>query len=236
MVVQNVHKQSRRKLSSKRAVRRHKTSRYNKKKPRSYRRRLTGGQMTAADDCPICLDKLDRGDVINTDADHLFHAQCLVALFKANPNFVCPMCRGPVYPETRGVLKRLSVPNELREWYYFQVPQRDHNGIIYRRLFTQNPATGFYVNNLIEVSERYGDEPWFISIQDDRKKIVQYPMANPRPERGAPRNADQLALEHAYNQQEHANAQYIMYYMHNNTPWSPEDHPRQTIFGRLFGR
>jgi hypothetical protein len=189
------------------------------------------------DDCPICREPLrDRRDVINTDdARHLFHVECLLPLYTRDKNFPCPICRGRVNPDTLTVVNHRELANQLREWYYVRIPNPD--GQIYRRLFTNKAATGFYCDPLL-VSDDDPD-PWFINIRDNGQRISRHFMTDPRPwPRDGPRHADQLALERAYDRQQHENAEYIRYYQHYYAPWSREDHPvfGQTVLRRLFGR
>ena len=46
-------------------------------------------------ECPVCMEALGGGRVYTTRCGHAFHVKCVRA-WKAQGNYSCPMCRGPL--------------------------------------------------------------------------------------------------------------------------------------------
>lgn len=58
------------------------------------------------DNCPICLEKLDKHVIIKTTCNHSFHYECFVNLLINNKNNNdnykqnCPLCRKEIFINT----------------------------------------------------------------------------------------------------------------------------------------
>ena len=50
------------------------------------------------DECPICLDPLDKGSACTLPCTHAFHPTCVEGLRSYGINQVCPMCRKELPP------------------------------------------------------------------------------------------------------------------------------------------
>ncbi|XP_065881507.1 E3 ubiquitin-protein ligase RHA2A-like [Euphorbia lathyris] len=82
----------------------------------SYRYCSSGG----GSDCVVCLSTLKDGDKVRKlDCRHVFHKECFDGWLD-HLKFDCPLCRRPLVSDKRVDTTRMSVGQDLAEWFSFR--------------------------------------------------------------------------------------------------------------------
>ena len=64
----------------------------NRKRKRVRRPSIIVDHLEIEEDCPICMDSLQKTDLVVTRCGHSFHSSCLFKHLSKHDN--CPCCRG----------------------------------------------------------------------------------------------------------------------------------------------